>query len=725
MYNKITLLLFFLCSLLTLRAEVFHTGSPDSGAVNLKEVVVSDFRMNKRNLAPAATTVIDHKALDAMHTTSLKELTAVIPNFFMPDYAARTTAPVYIRGIGMKSDGTAVAFYVDGVPYYEPITFETDLGDIGAVEVLRGPQGTLFGRNAIGGIINIHTLSPLDWQGTKLRASLGNHQDNRFQFSHYRLLSPHFGLALGATYHHNGGYFFNQYNNRKTNKMDETEEHLGLYWNPSGRWSLRLTSRLAYNDQGGYSYAPYDTGADTLAPISYNRLSGFRRLVSTTGLGAHYAGRGFSLNSQTSFQYLKSHQWVDQDYTTADKTFLLSDRHQHHLSQEFTAKSDNQSRYQWVAGAFFMYQHVDRTVENAHPSSGTTAQSHYHQPTTALALYHQSSINLWRGLSVAAGLRYDYEHTRSRYTRLSYSAKSSAQSNAAFVQSDAASALNDATFALSNAKKTVNLKSGEGRRTADFNKGEDFHQFTPKLSLQYLTTAGQKYYFALTRGYKPGGFNRSIAEPEHQRYNPEYSWNWEVGTSLSFFRHRLTIAADIFYIDWRHMQLTYTYVGIGTLTTNAGHADSRGAELSISATPIKNVRLDASYGYTYARFVSYRKSEGTDYSHNRLPMVPTNTLSLNLNYSRAHLGWLDGFEANIGLQALGPIRWAEDNIVRQDFYALLNASLSARKSVFTLELWAKNITATRYLSNVMTVSTGTYAQKGKPFLIGAALKIEL
>lgn len=704
MCNKIPILLFFLCSLLTLRAEVFHSSMQDS-AVSLKEVVVSDFRVNRRNLVPAATTVISRQALDAMHTTSLKELSAVIPNFFMPDYAARTTAPVYIRGIGMKSDGTAVAFYVDGVPYYEPITFETDLSDIGSVEVMRGPQGTLFGRNAIGGIINIHTLSPMDWQGTKLRASLGNHQDNRFQASHYRMLSPYVGIALGAAYHHNGGYFHNQYNGHKTNRMDETEEHLGLYWNPSTRWNLRLTSRLAYNDQGGYSYAPYDTEADTMAPICYNRPSGFRRLVSTTGLGIHYLGRGFSLNSQTSFQYLKSHQWVDQDYTAQDKTFLLSDRHQHHLSQEFTAKSDNQSRYQWVAGAFWMYQHVDRAVENAHPSAANTAISHYHQPTTALALYHQSSLNLWRGLSLTAGIRYDYEHTRSRYSRFSYSAKSSS--------------------AQSEARQSASLKSSESKQTADFNKGEDFHQFTPKISLQYLTTGGQKYYFTLTRGYKPGGFNRSIAQPDHQRYAPEYSWNWEVGTALSLLHNRLTIAADIFYIDWRHMQLTYTYVGIGTLTTNAGHADSRGAEISISATPIKNVRLDASYGYTYARFVSYRKSEGTNYSHNRLPMVPTNTLSLNLDYSRQRLGWLDGLYANLGLQALGPIRWAEDNIVRQDFYAVVNASLSIQKSAFTLELWAKNLTSTRYLSNVMTVSTGTYAQKGKPFMVGTALKIEL
>lgn len=653
-------------------------------------MVVSDAHVNKRNLVPSATTVVDKDRIDALQVHSLKELSAVIPNFFMPDYAARTTAPVYIRGVGMKSDGTAVAFYVDGVPYYEPITFETDMSDISRVEVMRGPQGTLFGRNAIGGTINIRTLSPFAYRGTVLKAGAASRGDVRLQGSNYSLLSQRVGLALGATCHHADGVFRNHFNGRRTDRMDESEEHARFYWQISRRWRLRLTSRLAYSDQGGYSYAPYDTQADTLAPICYNRPSGFRRLVLTNGLNLAYEGKGYALQSQTSFQYLKSHQWVDQDYTAQDKTYLLSDRHQHLLTQEFTAKSDNQGRYQWIAGAFLMYQHVDRRVDNEHPSASSLSRSRYHQPTSSLALYHQSSLNMWRGLSLSGGLRFDYEHTRSRYSRLTYSGR-----------------------------------TGQAKPAADFNRAEDFRQLTPKFSLQYLTTRANKYYFALTRGYKPGGFNRSIAQADRQRYDPEYSWNWEAGTELSLIGKRLTVGADLFYIDWRRMQLTYTYVGIGTLTTNAGHADSRGAELWLSLNPIKDLRLDAAYGYTYARFVSYRKAEGTDYSHNRLPMVPTNTLFLSANYHRERLGPIDRLVVNLSVQALGPIRWAEDNRVKQDFYALLNASVAIQRKFLTLELWGKNLSSTRYLSNVMTVSTGTYAQKGRPFAAGISLKAEL
>lgn len=668
--------------------------------INLQEVVVNDFKINRHNLVPVSATNIKHLQIGNTGTVSIKELSAVIPNFFMPDYAARTTAPIYIRGVGIKSDGTASAFYVDGIPYYEPITFETDLSDIASVEVLRGPQGTLFGRNSLGGVVNIHTLSPLDYQRTKVKVGYGNYHDFRASGSTMQLLGNNLGISVGAAYHHGGGFFRNAYNGKRTDQMDETEEHIGLYYKPSDRWLLSLTSRFAYSDQGGYSYYPYNSSSDednnhksqssTLkSQINYNRPSGFRRLVSTSGLTAQYTDENVSISSLTSFQYLKSHQYVDQDYSDVDKTYLIGDRHQNMVSEEITAKSNNDSRYQWVTGIFGMYQHVDRNTANEKPTAQTIAYADYHQPTSSFAAYHQSSYNLWRGLSASAGLRFDFEHTHSVYARDSYSGKT------------------DVT-----------------KRTGEFDKSMDFTQVTPKFALQYLTTKGNKYYAMVTRGYKPGGFNRSIADENEQEYDPEYSWNYEVGTHLSFFNDKLSIDASLFYIDWRHTQLTYTYVGIGTLTTNAGHADSKGAELSLTARPVDGLRFDVSYGYTYARFLSYHKSDDTDYTGNRLPMVPENTFSANVNYTKQHFGWLDRFMINVGVNALGSVCWAEDNVVRQPFYAVANAKVAFTKGIVTWDIWAKNLTKTQYFANVMTVSTGSYAQKGKPFTIGTTISLE-
>ncbi len=682
--------LFFPAPLLAVNADLekSNTEKVDS-TITLQGVVIQDFRVNKHNLVPVSGTIIGRNQIVNTETNSIKELSAVIPNFFMPDYGPRTTAPIYIRGVGIKSDGTAAAFYVDGVPYYEPITFETDLSDIASIEVLRGPQGTLFGRNSLGGLINIHTLTPFDWQGTKINVGYGNYNDFRTSGSASYLLSKTFGLTAGATYHHAGGYFKNKYDGKHTDQMDETEEHVGFFWHPAERWALSLTSRLAYSDQGGYSYSPYDTDAKTLSDIDYNRPSGFRRLVSTSALAAEYTGKGFTLSSHTSYQYLKSHQYVDQDYTEADKTYLLGDRHQSVVSEELTAKSNTDSRYQWVTGVFGMYEHTKRATNNNKPSTESGSLAFYHEPTSSFAIYHQSSYNVWRGLSLAAGLRFDYEHTHSRYTRFSYSEK-----------------------------------TGTTKQTNDFDKTLDSRQLTPKFAVQYLTTAGNKYYATVSRGYKAGGFNRSIASEDEQKYDPEYSWNYEVGTHLNLIGDKLTLDADLYYIDWKHMQLTYTYVGIGTITTNAGHADSKGAELSLNARPVQGLDLSLNYGYTYARFLSYHKSDKLDYTGNRLPMVPQSTLGFNANYTKEHLGWLDKLMVNFNVNALGKIYWAEDNVVKQPFYAVANAKVAFTKSLFTWSVWAKNLTSTDYLANVMTVSTGTYAQKGKPFTIGTTLSVE-
>jgi len=672
-----------------LLAEEADVEKVDS-TITLQGVVIQDFRTNKHNLVPVSGTVIGRNQLVNTETNSIKELSAVIPNFFMPDYGPRTTAPIYIRGVGIKSDGSAAAFYVDGVPYYEPITFETDLSDIASIEVLRGPQGTLFGRNSLGGLINIHTLTPFDGQDTKLNVDYGSYNDIRTSASTRQRLSKTFGLTAGAAYHHAGGYFKNSYDGKHTDQMDETEEHVGFYWNPTERWALSLTSRLAYSDQGGYSYAPYDTEAKRLTDIDLNRPSGFRRLVSTSALAATYTGKGFTLASHTAYQYLKSHQYVDQDYTAEDKTYLLGDRHQSMVSEELTAKSNTTSRYQWVTGVFGLYEHTKRETQNDKPTALTGTLAYYHEPTSSMAVYHQSSYNVWSGLSLAAGLRFDYEHTHSRYTRFSYS------------------------------DKTATTK-----QTNDFDKSLDARQLTPKFAAQYLTTAGNKYYATVSRGYKAGGFNRSIASEDEQRYDPEYSWNYEVGTHLNLLGDKLTLDADLYYIDWKHMQLTYTYIGIGTITTNAGHADSKGAEITVNARPVRGLDLSLTYGYTYARFLSYHKSEETDYTGKRLPMVPQNTLGANANYTREHLGWLDKLMINVSVNAFGRIYWAEDNVVQQPFYAVANAKVALTKGCLTWSVWAKNLTSTDYLANVMTVSTGSYAQKGKPFTIGTTVSFSL
>lgn len=665
--------------------------NPDSSAnknVPLDEIVVTDFKQNKRNLTSTAVSTINVQQLHNQQIVNLKELTAVMPNFYMPDYGSYANTPVYIRGIGTKSKGSAVGFYVDGVPHFESSAFNIDLSDIAAVNVFRGPQGTLYGRNTIAGIINVYTHNPLDYQRTRIKVGYGRYNDFIAQASNYAKISEKFGISTAASYHHNDGMFTNHFLNEKADKLNEGEGRIGLYWRPTTNWLLHLNSTLTYSEQNGYPYAPYDIVKDELLPISYNRNSTYRRLISSTGLNAQYENNHISFNSQTSYQFIKSHQGLDQDFTPQDVYFVDNSYHQNMLSQELTLKSNDKGRYQWIIGLFGMLLHSNQFAETSYFTRDFSTPTTYKNPTAGYAIYHQSSYNIWRGMSATVGLRFDYEHAKTTY----------------------------------NQDKTT-LSTGVTTHAKDFVSSASFRQFTPKFTLQYLTNKNNLYYISITRGYKPGGFNTIFKTDAERTYDPEYSWNYEVGTRLKFLNGRLTAEADLFYIDWRHMQTTYTVPGVGNVIANAGHTDSKGFELSLAYHPIKSLQLNLNYGYTHARYLEYKKSAREDFSGNRLPMVPNHTLSLNGTYTIMPAGWFDKIIFNTGLTGLGRIYWADDNIVRQNFYATLNAKVSLTKGIFTWEVWGKNLTATDYMAYGFKASQGNYAQRGKPLTFGTAVSV--
>ena len=665
--------------------------NPDSSAnknVPLDEIVVTDFKQNKRNLTSTAVSTINVQQLHNQQIVNLKELTAVMPNFYMPDYGSYANTPVYIRGIGTKSKGSAVGFYVDGVPHFESSAFNIDLSDIAAVNVFRGPQGTLYGRNTIAGIINVYTHNPLDYQRTRIKVGYGRYNDFIAQASNYAKISEKFGISTSASYHHNDGMFTNHFLNEKADKLNEGEGRIGFYWRPTTNWLLHLNSTLTYSEQNGYPYAPYDIVKDELLPISYNRNSTYRRLISSTGFNAQYENNHISFNSQTSYQFIKSHQGLDQDFTPQDVYFVDNSYHQNMLSQELTLKSNDKGRYQWIIGLFGMLLHSNQFAETSYFTRDFSTPTTYKNPTAGYAIYHQSSYNIWRGMSATVGLRFDYEHAKTTY----------------------------------NQDKTT-LSTGVTTHTKDFVSSASFRQFTPKFTLQYLTNKDNLYYISITRGYKPGGFNTIFKTDAERTYDPEYSWNYEVGTRLKFLNGRLTAEADLFYIDWRHMQTTYTVPGVGNVIANAGHTDSKGFELSLAYHPIKSLQLNLNYGYTHARYLEYKKSAREDFSGNRLPMVPNHTLSLNGTYTIMPAGWFDKIIFNTGLTGLGRIYWADDNIVRQNFYATLNAKVSLTKGIFTWEVWGKNLTATDYMAYGFKASQGNYAQRGKPLTFGTAVSV--
>ncbi|MDO8896557.1 MAG: TonB-dependent receptor plug domain-containing protein, partial [Bacteroidales bacterium] len=183
---------------------------------NLEEIVIRAPKeaMTLREL-PGSASVVTARAIDQAGIRSVKDITAYTPNFFMPDYGSKLTSPVYIRGIGSRINEPSVGMYVDNVPHFDKAAFDFELFDVERIEVLRGPQGTLYGRNTMGGIINIITRSPLEYQGTKFRLSAGNYGQYQAGISHFGKAGESFGYSISANYQRGDGFFTNAFNDKK------------------------------------------------------------------------------------------------------------------------------------------------------------------------------------------------------------------------------------------------------------------------------------------------------------------------------------------------------------------------------------------------------------------------------------------------------------------------------------------------------------------------------
>ncbi|MDR0814784.1 MAG: Plug domain-containing protein, partial [Bacteroidales bacterium] len=128
----------------------------------MDEVVVRSFKHDRNfRTQPISAATINRISIENRNISGIKDISSLVPNLFIPDYGSKLTSPVYIRGIGSKINSPSIGLYVDGIPYFEKSAFDFDMNEIESMEVLRGPQGTLYGRNTMGGLINVHTKSPL------------------------------------------------------------------------------------------------------------------------------------------------------------------------------------------------------------------------------------------------------------------------------------------------------------------------------------------------------------------------------------------------------------------------------------------------------------------------------------------------------------------------------------------------------------------------------------
>jgi len=754
----------------------------------LDEVVVTSSvkETNELKNMPTAVSVVSPKQLRDTQIESLPGLSATIPNFFIPVYGSKVSTPIYIRGIGARLGAQTVSMYVDNVPSFNPSAFDFEFQDIQRIEVLRGAQGTLYGRNAIGGIVNLYTLSPLAFQGTNLSVTGGNHGQLSAKASNYSKLGDHFGISIGGYYKRDDGYFMNNHTGKKVDASENAGGRVKLEWEMTPSFKALLFGNYDYVSGGAFPYMHKDSTAS-----SFNEPSSYDRHLFTNGLSLDYTGNGYSVHSTTGFQYLKDEMKMDQDYSPKSVFSIRQMQEQHSVSQEFTVKSDNSRRYRWVLGAFgfsdhrvidtpvaikedgmdAMQGHLDAAMERmgaplriVYANERIDLPGVYTKPSRGAALFHQSTLtDLFglEGLSATAGLRLDYEHTG-----IDFSTESEG---------------GDVNLVFNIPGRPMPPVFVEGDTLLKGNYAKDFWELLPKFALKYQFSPTSIIYLSASKGYKTGGYNEqafskilqsalaasimrnamsgmpgggtgapggsgsteAVPLEEQLSYDPETSWTYELGGRYQMLENRLSINYALFYSRVNNIQIIKLedQGTSGRTVQNAGQSESKGFELSLKYVPLQNLSLYADYGFADARFVDYEAAEDVDYSGNHVPFAPRHTLTLGASYVH-HFGnrsLIDRLVTNIQYSGVGRIYWTESNkttpqdgdegvALYQPFYGLVNGSVAAEKGAFSLEFWVKNLFNTDYhsflfeASDMTTGKVNQFVQRGYPTRLGATLR---
>ncbi|MCF8225733.1 MAG: TonB-dependent receptor plug domain-containing protein [Bacteroidales bacterium] len=677
---------------------IILTDSTEVPELHLEEIQISS---SKNNLTlkkmPATVNMVSSKTISENEVQSLNDLTAIAPGFFMPDYGSKLTSPVYIRGIGSRINSPSVGLYVDHVPYFEKAAYDFDFFDVERIEILKGPQGTLYGRNAMGGIINVITRSPLHYQGTRMILSAGNYGNIAANLGHYNKAGENFGYSISMNYSYRDGFYTNSFLNDQVDKAHSFGLRNKLTWKITDRLRVEHIVSFEESREGGYPYAILNDSLMIPNDINYNQPSSYNRSLFSDALVVNFSGDNVELVATTAYQYLDDQQNIDQDFTPDSAYFVVQEQRQHMISQELIIRSPSHKRYNWLFGAYGFMQRFDKHVDVDIYQRDVTVFKKYDKTISGAAVFHQSTLDdfLVENLSLTAGIRFDFEQD-----------------------------ILDYTYDI--------LRSGNMVNMADTTYPDlTYMEILPKIAANYKLNRSS-IYAVVAKGYKTGGFNSTFYKDEDLFFDPEFSWSYEAGFKSVLFNSFLYTDISLFYIDWKNQQIYQPAFykdntpAPGSLLKNAGKSVSKGGEISIKTAAIKGFIPALSYGFTHAVFTEHKVDNETDHTGNYIPYIPKHTVNVIVKrYFRMNgINFLDKIGFNAMYRGLGDIYWNEENSFKTGFYGLLDAKISFHKNNMGLEFWGKNLLGTEYDAFYFQALGNQYVQTGKPLCFGLNLRYE-
>jgi iron complex outermembrane receptor protein len=708
----------------------------DTLTINELEEAVVTANKKEENIVQVNTsvTLLNSKKIENTRLWGLNGLTAIVPNYNYQELGVSFQQIQSIRGIQVFSENPAVSTYVDDVNSLDILANGFMFTDIERIEVLRGPQGTLYGRNAMGGVVNIITKKPSNTRNGFVEVSTGNFGLQRYSAAFKSpIVKNKLFFGLSTHYQQQDGFLKNDItgttstdnslNNKTVGGENNVYGNMYLKWLATSKLSFTLNVK-AQRDWSNNSGFMISQKSDSLAfanpnKINLGRIAKHERNVINTSLVTKYNGNKATLTSISALQTI-GFGFQDLDFPGIYHSYyngkvgeMLPPQKVYSQELRVNSNSDSLKKFNYTVGIYTFRQFGFEPTTNTAYELSPIESMMYGLPTGSFLISRNRSDNFgFAGFGevsylvssrfkLTGGLRYDYEKKQAIFN-----------------------GFGDAV--LSNGIVT-DIKP-------NITSNAKFSALSPKFTANYQFSNNSNLYLSYTRGFRAGGINASSLPANiKQTYDPEYSDNYELGYKKYFANKRLSFASSLFLIHWKDLQFYNLVAPFTYARENVGNAQSAGLEIEITAIPFKGFQLDGSLGLNkteYKGFDLKRVNYGTgqvtvtSIGGNLLSNAPTSTLFLGAQYEHK-LSEKSKFVLRAEIKNIGSYYTDIQNKIKQPSYTLINSRIGFEFKSYSLYFWGQNLTNERYLAYGNPDSSfGKNVRMSLPSTIGVTLKVK-
>jgi iron complex outermembrane receptor protein len=674
-------------------AMALSTGltAPGSFAQVLEEVLVTA-RKREENLQQisVSVSVLSSQTISDAGLVRLTDISQLVPNMTNQENISNKFTNVTLRGLsssGGLGNDPGIGVYVDEVYVARESGFNADLLDIERIEVLRGPQGTLFGRNTAVGAINISTKKPLDEFEGMVLADVGDYEYQRYGALVNGPITDELSAKLSGVYNNRDGYLDNTFGGT-VNSVDYYTLRGQMLWEPVDRLELLLIGDYRNDTSDGNNLVtrnqgePLDKNYEVSIPDSGSEEVEAQGLA----LNAKYELKDYLLTSITSVNKIDEEYENDQDWSELDALTGNDKRDNKQWSQELRISTMTESSLQWVAGLYYFNQEFDAVQESINGPDTVFA---------ALGLTNligsgtpPSSIGLPDSVNIEATSTIDAD-SYAAYGNVDYSINEQWSVNAG--------------LRFSRDKKELDyvqvadpLAVAFGFNNLDINDDIDDDEWTPTVSLNWSPVEDLLTYIKYSKGYKAGGFNNSISSSGSAvAFDPETLDAYELGVKSTWLDNTLRLNAAIFQMEYDDKQESAFVTGIGFVQTNAGEATSEGAEVELEYLLTEDWSIYGSVGYVDATYDEYIIDEDENNNGNDLTRAPEWTANIGTQVEWQYTDNLRGmFRLDYSYQDESFTQANNDPFFIAEEQNLVNARLQVSDAdrIWQATLWGRNLT---------------------------------